>query len=103
MSQVEPVDISAELFVDNLIIGSSDGTQLKMHEPQRLRRTPPRPFGHYATVLKDGENLRLYYRGDKVPGAALAEWLCGYHEGGHLYAGIFRRRNQLGRARPRHP
>lgn len=80
---VEPVDIGTrrELFVDDLIIGSFDGTQLKMHEPQRLRHTPPRPFGHYATVLKDGENLRLYYRGDKVPGAHWRNGWGKYHEG----------------------
>jgi hypothetical protein len=40
-----------------------------MHEPHRLRRMPHRPFGHYATVLRAGDRLRLYYRGDKVPGA----------------------------------
>ncbi len=80
---VEPVDIGTrrELFVDGLVVGSFDGTRLKMHEPQRLRRTPPRPFGHYATVLKDGEKLRLYYRGDKVPGAHWRNGWGKYHEG----------------------
>ena len=79
----EPIDIGArrELFVDDLIIGKLDGTKLKMHEPHRLRRMPRRPFGHYATVLKDGDRLRLYYRGDKVPGAHWRDGWAKYHEG----------------------
>ncbi|MEQ8788965.1 MAG: hypothetical protein RIC55_21820 [Pirellulaceae bacterium] len=79
----EPVDIGSrrELFVDDLLIGEMDGAQLKMHQPQRLQRTPPRPFGHYATVLADGGKLRLYYRGDKVPGAHWREGWGKYHEG----------------------
>lgn len=79
----EPVDIGTrrELFVDDLLIGEFRGTRLKMHEPHLLRRTPSRPFGHYATVLQEEGKLRLYYRGDKVPGA---HWRAGwgkYHEG----------------------
>jgi len=79
----EPVDIGSrrELFVDDLIIGKLDGTKLKMHEPHRLRRMPHRPFGHYATVLQDGDKLRLYYRGDKVPGAHWRNGWGKYHEG----------------------
>ncbi|MEO2020858.1 MAG: hypothetical protein ABGX05_03450, partial [Pirellulaceae bacterium] len=79
----DPVNIGTrrELFVDNLLIGKLDGTKLKMHEPHRLRRMPPRPFGHYATVLKDGDKLRLYYRGDKVPGAHWRNGWGKYHEG----------------------
>lgn len=70
-----------ELFLDDVLIGSMNGTQLKMHEPQRLRRMPARPFGHYATVLQDGNKLRLYYRGDKVPGAHWRNGWGKYHEG----------------------
>lgn len=64
------VDIGSrrELFVDDLLIGRLEGTELKLHEPQRLRHIPTRPFGHYATVIKDGDLYRLYYRGDKIPG-----------------------------------
>ncbi len=78
-----PIDIGSrrELFVDDLLIGKLDGTQLKLHEPHLLRRMPPRPFGHYATVLKDGDKLRLYYRGDKVPGAHWRDGWGKYHEG----------------------
>lgn len=70
-----------ELFVDDLLIGTLDGTNLKMHQPHKLRRMPPRPFGHYATVLKDGDRLRLYYRGDKIPGAHWRDGWGKYHEG----------------------
>ncbi|MCA9072807.1 MAG: hypothetical protein KDA84_27980, partial [Planctomycetaceae bacterium] len=64
------IDIGSrrELFVDDLLIGQMKGTELKLHGPQKLRHIPPRPFGHYATVLKDGDLFRLYYRGDKTPG-----------------------------------
>ncbi|NOX53920.1 MAG: hypothetical protein GXP27_05670 [Planctomycetes bacterium] len=64
------VDIGCrrELFVDDLLIGELNGTRLELHRPQRLRHIPPRPFGHYATVIKDRDLFRLYYRGDKVPG-----------------------------------
>ena len=84
--QPEPeqaVDIGSrrELFVDDLLIGKLDKVRLKMHEPHRLRRMPPRPFGHYATVLQDGDLLRLYYRGDKVPGAHWRNGWGKYHEG----------------------
>ena len=72
-----PVDIGTrrELFADDLLIGKLDGTRLELHEPHRLRRTPSRPWGHYATVLKDGGKLRLYYRGHRVPGA---QWRNGW-------------------------
>ncbi|MBG86351.1 MAG: hypothetical protein CMO80_05555 [Verrucomicrobiales bacterium] len=83
LSAVEPIDIGdrRELFVDDLLIGEMNGTRLKLHEPQQLRRVPPRPFGHYATVLKDGEKLRFYYRGDKTPGAHWRNGWGKYHEG----------------------
>lgn len=79
----EVVDLGTrrELFVDNLLIDKLTGARLKMHQPERLRRVPPRPFGHYATVLKDGNRLRLYYRGDKVPGAHWRNGWGKYHEG----------------------
>ncbi|MEQ9408656.1 MAG: hypothetical protein RIK87_13050 [Fuerstiella sp.] len=78
-----PVDIGSrrELFLDDLLIDQLNGVQLKLHEPQLLKRLPPRPFGHYATVLQDGELLRLYYRGDKVPNAHWRDGWGKYHEG----------------------
>lgn len=79
----EVVDIGSqrEFFVDDLLIGKLTGTELKMHTPHRLRRMPPRPFGHYATVLDDKKKLRLYFRGDKVPGAHWRNGWGNYHEG----------------------
>lgn len=79
----DPVEIGTrrELFVDDLLIGELKSTRLKLHSPQRLRNLPPRPFGHYATVLSDGDRLRLYYRGDKVPGAHWRNGWGAYHEG----------------------
>ncbi len=67
---VAVVDIGSrrELFVDDLLIGQLIGTKQKMHTPQRLRSLPSRPYGHYATVLKDGDLYRMYYRGDKIKG-----------------------------------
>jgi len=68
----EPINIGdrRELFVDQLLIGELKKAKLKLHSPTLLKRgsTKPRPFGHYATVLKDGDKFRLYYRGDIVPG-----------------------------------
>lgn len=81
VSASEPVDIGSrrELFVDDLLIGELNGTRLKMHEPQLLRGVPKRPFGHYATVLKDGDRFRLYYRGDKIPGVHWRNGWGKYH------------------------
>ncbi|MDF1753178.1 MAG: hypothetical protein P1U89_10420 [Verrucomicrobiales bacterium] len=70
-----------ELFLDDLLVGELKGTSLKLHEPTLLKRTsPPRPFGHYATVFKDGDLFRLYYRGDKVPGMHWRNGWGTYHE-----------------------
>jgi len=79
----EPVHLGTrrELFVDDLLLGQLDGTRLKLHNPHRLRHVPARPFGHYATVLQDKDKLRLYYRGDKVPGAHWRNGWGKYHEG----------------------
>lgn len=80
-TEVVNIGTRRELFVDDLLIGKLDGTQLKLHQPYRLRRMPPRPFGHYATVLQEGQKLRLYYRSDKVPGAHWRNGWGKYHEG----------------------
>ncbi len=58
-----------ELFVDDFLIGSSRDAALKLHEPRRaeivLVTDAPweGPTSAYFTVLKDGETIRLYYRG----------------------------------------
>lgn len=69
-----------ELFLDDLLIGEFQGTERQLHSPQLLPARS-RPYGHYATVLYDGENYRLYYRADKDPNA---HWRNGwdlYHLG----------------------
>jgi len=79
----DPVDIGTrrELFVDDLLIGELNGVELKLHEPKlRPRVTPPRPSGHYATMMKDGDTFRFYYRGDKVPGMHWRNGWGKYHE-----------------------
>jgi hypothetical protein len=82
-SDPRPIDIGSrrELFVDDLLIGQLNGTRLKLHEPQKLPRNayPPRPTGHYATAIKDGDIFRLYYRGDKIPGAHWRDGWVRYH------------------------
>jgi len=70
-SPAQPVTVGPqrELFVDSHLIDSLNGARLELH--------PPRPAGSavvfdkpwegiycaYATVIKDAEKYRLYYRG----------------------------------------
>ena len=56
-----------ELFVDRYLIGKLDGPELCMHAPQRMSRPEASLPGWYATVIKDGDLYRGYYR-DYVPG-----------------------------------
>jgi hypothetical protein len=73
-----PIDIGSrrELFVDRFMIDRMDGARLKMHEPRLAPRgANPRPNGHYATVLKDGDLFRFYYRGDK---RGTSSWTRGW-------------------------
>jgi len=53
-----------ELFVDRLLIDRMEGVELRLHEPQKypLAKAPFR--GYYATVIKDGDLYRAYYRGN---------------------------------------
>jgi hypothetical protein len=79
----DPVEIGdrRELFVDDLLVEKLDGTELKLHSPTKLPRvSPPRPSGHYATMLKDGDLYRFYYRGDKIPGMHWRDGWGKYHE-----------------------
>jgi hypothetical protein len=80
-SEIVGIGVRRELFVDDLLIGRMQGVRLKLHEPTRLPRDayPPRPTGHYATVLQDGDLYRLYYRGDKIPGAHWRDGWARYH------------------------
>ena len=67
----DPIDLGTrrELFVDRFLIAELTRTALRLHPPQPAPPvSPPRPDGHYATVLRVGDTFRFYYRGDKVPG-----------------------------------
>ena len=78
------VDIGSrrELFVDRHIVGELHGAVLKMHTPQlQPPVSPPRPHGHYATVLKADDKFQFYYRGDTKPGNHWKKGWEQYHEG----------------------
>ena len=67
----QPLEIGSrrELFIDRYLIESLDGTQLVLAEP--CDRGPvlafDKPweglFSGYVTVIRDGDRLKLYYRG----------------------------------------
>lgn len=65
----KPVIIGSrrELFVDRQLIDKLEGVELRLHQPEKqpLAKAPLK--GHYATVLKDGDLYRAYYR-DNDPG-----------------------------------
>lgn len=63
------IDQRLELFIDSYLIDRLDGARLKMHEPKlagiALRFDDPwdGACSGFVTVLKDGDVLRMYYRG----------------------------------------
>jgi len=79
------IDIESrrELFVDRFLIDKLDGVTLKLHTPQLAPPvSPPRPHGHYATVLFNGEKYQFYYRGDKDPKVTWkTHGIEAYHDG----------------------
>ncbi len=58
-----------ELFIDRFLIEKLSGATLQLQTPRReepalvLDRPWEGPFSNYATVLRDGGEYRLYYRG----------------------------------------
>ncbi|WP_417384888.1 hypothetical protein [Gimesia sp.] len=71
-----------ELFVDRFLIDQLNNVELKLHSPQLMPAvTPPRPHGHYATVLKSDRGYQFYYRGDTKPGNHWKQGWEQYHEG----------------------
>src|ERR1700682_625178 len=62
-----------ELFVDRTLIAETQGVELRLATPVDggsallLDRPWEGNFSNYTTVLKDGDTLRMYYRG--TPGA----------------------------------
>jgi len=80
----DPIAIGSrrELFVDRLLVGELNNTTLKLHEPQLMPPvSPPRPNGHYATVLKAADKFQFYYRGDQQPGNHWKQGWEQYHAG----------------------
>ena len=80
----EPIAIGSrrELIVDRFLVGELKSTTLKLHEPQLMQPiTPPRPNGHYATVLKADDKFQFYYRGDTKPGNHWKQGWEQYHAG----------------------
>ncbi len=80
----EPAAIGSrrELFVDRLLVGELRNTTLKLHTPQLAPPvSPPRPDGHYATVLNAGGKFQFYYRGDIIPGNHWKKGWEQYHAG----------------------
>jgi len=80
----EPIQIDSrrELFVDRHIIGELKGTTLKLQTPQlMLPISPPRPHGHYATVLRAKDKFQFYYRGDTKKDNHWKKGWEQYHDG----------------------
>lgn len=80
----DPVAIGSrrELFVDRLLVGALNNTTLKLHEPRLMPPvSPPRPHGHYATVLRAADKFQFYYRGDQTPGNHWKQGWEQYHDG----------------------
>jgi hypothetical protein len=62
----QSIDIGSrrELFVDRLLIEKMVGTKLRLHHPVKAARPKsPLPERHMATVIKDGDRFRAWYRG----------------------------------------
>jgi hypothetical protein len=67
LADEDVVDIGSrrELFVDQFLVGELKDASLKLHSPQLMPTvSPPRPHGHYATVLKSDDKFQFYYRGN---------------------------------------
>ena len=70
VSAADPIALGArrELFVDRLLVAELKGATLKLHPAQLMPPvSPPRPNGHYATVLRAEDKFQFYYRGDLDP------------------------------------
>lgn len=51
-----------ELMVDDFLINRMDNTRLQLHAPQKMPRPQHPLIGGYATVVKDGDLYRAWYR-----------------------------------------
>jgi hypothetical protein len=67
----QPLEIGTrwELFVDRFLVASARGAALRLHEPRKaevvlvLDAPWEGPTSAYFSVLRDGDVIRLYYRG----------------------------------------
>jgi len=75
-----------QLFIDNHLIERMDNVSLRLHHPRRegtaLRIDRPYEKGglFYATVFKDGDHYRMYYRATESREYSKAEALTCYAE-----------------------
>jgi hypothetical protein len=62
------LDIGSRLepMVDDYLIETLTGVELRLQQPQRAPASENLPVGYYATVIKDGDLYRFYHR-DSVP------------------------------------
>ncbi|PYV16657.1 MAG: hypothetical protein DMG07_07415 [Acidobacteria bacterium] len=71
----KPVDLGSrlELFVDDFLIATARGVELRLHEPRPAGTVLvfDKPWegvtSGYVTVFKDGDLFRMYYRGSSDP------------------------------------
>jgi len=81
-----PIELGArrELFVDRYLVESLDGAELCLHEPRdsgaaiAFDKPWEGLFCGYTTIIRDGDLLRMYYRGMPEAGAdgSAAEVTC---------------------------
>ena len=79
---VRDLDSRLELFVDDYLIDSLEGLELKLHTPRRAGKVMvfDRPWegvtsGSTAVVFQDGDLYRMYYRGSSHAGYAVESLL----------------------------
>ena len=67
----EPIELGnrLELFVDEHLVESQSGTELRLHHPRpeevvlKFDRVWEGQFSGYITVMRDDKNFKMYYRG----------------------------------------
>ena len=73
-AQVRHIGSRLELFVDDWLIDRMDGVRLTLHRPVPRERAIvfdkpwEGPWSAYATVMRDGDRFRMYYRGARPKG-----------------------------------
>jgi hypothetical protein len=82
-ADVPDIGSRRELFVDQFLVGELKNATQVLHIPQLAPPvSPPRPHGHYATVLKADDKFQFYYRGDKDPKVTWkTHGIEAYHDG----------------------